>query len=221
MLLGILLVHMKSLEHIYHTHHETNRGEGFVLLGDERGKFLAENIGTGKNVLDIGCRDGALTRSYANGNTVLGLDIDSAALAKAREKLWVETKQVDLNGDWGVPAETFDVVVAAEVVEHLYYPGVVLDKIVAALKPGGILLGTVPNAFSLKNRLRYLRKQKRYTPLSDPTHINHFTVTELEVLLGAQFAECEVGGFGKYRRLAARFPQTFAFDLWFTAKKSL
>jgi 2-polyprenyl-3-methyl-5-hydroxy-6-metoxy-1,4-benzoquinol methylase len=209
-----------SLEEMYRTHHAAKRGDGFVLLKEERGKFLKEGVGTGKRVLDIGCRDGALTATYASGNTVLGLDIDSDALARAKSALGIETKNVDLNGPWGIPDHSFDVVVAAEVVEHLYYPDTVFRKIAAALVPGGVLLGTVPNAFSLAHRSRYLRLSKAGTPLSDPTHINHFTVKELESLLAEHFADVSVIGIGRLGWLAETFPQTFAFDLCFMAKKA-
>lgn len=207
------------LEDIYRSHHAKRRGQDFILLGNERGAFLRERIGTGKRVLDIGCRDGALTAAYAAGNEVLGLDIDSVALARAKEALGIETRQTDLNGDWDVMAGAYDAVVAAEVVEHLYYPDTVFGKIASALKPGGVLLGTVPNAFSLMNRARYLLKQKRNTPMMDPTHINHFTVAELRGALSAHFEEVEVLGLGRLGKLAGMFPQAFAFDLAFVGRK--
>ncbi len=206
----------EPLENIYADHHASRRGAGFVLLGDERGAFLRTNIGAGKKVLDIGCRDGALTKLYREGNDVTGLDIDSDALGRAH-KLGIETRQVDLNGEWGVPQRDFDVVVAAEVIEHLYYPDSVIAKAAAALKDDGILLGTVPNAFSLKNRLRLLFLKKQRTPLADPTHINHFTVQELESVLQKHFAQVQIVGAGAAGPLARYAPQWFAFDLMFVA----
>ena len=47
-------------------------------------------VGTGKDVLDLGCRDGALTRAYIDGNEVVGVDVDREALAEAA-KLGIET----------------------------------------------------------------------------------------------------------------------------------
>lgn len=207
-----------SLAHIYETHHATRRGEGFVLLGDERGAFLKEVVGTGKRVLDIGCRDGALTRSFAEGNTVVGVDIDADALERAKKNLNLDTMQIDLNGEWGIESHSFDVVVAAEIVEHLYYPSVVIEKAAQVLKPNGIFVGTIPNAFSLVNRLRYLAKRKKGTPLEDPTHINHFTVVELRDLLNERFDNVEVVGYGRLGWLARSFPQTFAYGLFFVAR---
>lgn len=206
-----------SLEQIYRSHHAASRGEDFALLGEERGAFLREHIGRGKRVADIGCRDGALTSTYAEGNQVVGVDIDAEALARAESRLGIETLQLDLNGPWNLKEKSFDAVVACEVIEHLYYPDLVIGKAASLLQGDGLLVGSVPNAFSLANRLRYLRKQKRFTPLSDPTHINHFTVSELRDLLSKHFKKVEVLGLGRYGYLAKKLPQIMAFDLLFVA----
>ena len=211
----------KALETIYNSHHKRERGEEFVLLGDERGTFLKTHVGTGKKVLDIGCRDGALTSYYHTGNTVTGFDIDSEALQRAKSGLGISTIHGDLNDTWDIAQNTFDVVVAAEVVEHLYYPDAVLKKIATVLTEEGMLLGTVPNAFSLKHRIRYFFLKKKGTPLEDPTHINHFTVRELESLLQKQFKEVHVMGIGRHKWLSRTFPQLFAFNLCFVAKKPI
>lgn len=210
-----------ALEGIYQEHHKKRRGDFFLVNGDERGAFLRENVGKGKRVLDIGCRDGALTRFYAPGNTVTGADIDSAALARARETLGIEVRHVDLNGDWQL-REQFDAVVACEIIEHLYYPDQVLRKILAALRPGGVLLGSIPHAFSLQSRLRYLLARKKNTPVSDPTHINHFTAHEFHALLvQAGYANIRIETIvsAKFKPLSALFPYTFAHSLMFSAEK--
>lgn len=190
-----------------------------MLLGDLRGKFLTENIGFGKKVLDIGCRDGELTGYFAKGNEVLGADIDSIALKRAEEKLGIRTIHLDLNSPWEcLPKNHFDVVVAAEVIEHLYYPSVVTERVKKVLKPGGLFIGTVPNAFSLKNRMRLWFLQKKGTSLEDPTHINHFTVKELKETLDKHFECVSVYGAGRLGLLANIFPQELAFNLFFYAK---
>jgi 2-polyprenyl-3-methyl-5-hydroxy-6-metoxy-1,4-benzoquinol methylase len=205
----------ESQRDIYRYHHKTNREEGFSILKGERGKLLNELVGSGKTVLDIGCRDGALTKYFVSGNKVLGVDIDDVALAEAA-KLGIETLKIDLNGDWKEIAwRKFDVVVAGEVLEHLYYPERVLERIKRVLNPGGSLIGSVPNAFSVKNRLRYLIGTKRHTPLSDPTHINHFHIIELREMLKKYFKKVEIVGLGRYQRLSRVAPGLFSFDLFF------
>lgn len=208
-----------GMQETYRHHHTTGNRLGKTVAEESRGAFLRERIGTGKKVLDIGCRDGVLTKTYAKGNDVLGLDIDDEALAIAERELGIKTKQVDLNGEWDVPENAFDVVVAGEVIEHLYFPELVLEKITAALKDDGVLLGSVPNAFSLQNRVRLLLGKKGSTPLHDPTHINHFSHTELKELLEKYFEEVRLYPEGNYAWLDEYFPGWFSFMMFFETRK--
>ncbi len=211
-----------GLEEVYNYHHTKERGDFFLILGDERGSFLKEKIGSGKKVLDIGCRDGALTKYYAKDNEVLGCDVDSEALSRAEKFLGITTKHLDLNGDWGLPKNNFDVVVAAEVVEHLYYPVHVFKKINDVLKTGGFFVGTIPHAFSIQNRVKLFFGSKSGTPLQDPTHINHFCHKEFKKLLEKQFVNVEIKGITspRYNKLTFIFPFFFAHDIMFYAQKN-
>ncbi len=210
-----------SLSNIYKKHHLENRPRNFSILEADRGQLLKNIIGAGKKVLDIGCRDGVLTRHFREGNTILGVDIDNSALDKAFKDLGIKTKYVDLNGEWSeLTNETFDVVVAGEVLEHLYFPEKIVRQAVNHLikDESSLFVGSVPNAFSLKNRLRYLKGSKKFTPLSDPTHINHFTHKELCDLFNKYFDHVEILGLGRYKNLSKIWPQLFAFDLFFVCK---
>ena len=210
-----------GLEKVYSYHHRKERGWGFLVLGEERGKFLRDNIGKNKNVLDIGCRDGALTKAYREGNNVLGFDIDNDALEEAKKNLGINIKHADINDDWGLDKESFDVVVAAEVIEHIYYPVFVLEKIYEVLKPGGKLVGSVPHAFSLQNRVKLFFAKKTGTTLSDPTHINHFSKKEFEGLLKKKFDEVRFQPIisNKFKLLAMVFPFLFAHTILFSTVK--
>ena len=210
----------KGLQNIYSTHHHTHREGGFSILKEERGQELKRIVGEGKNVLDIGCRDGALTKYFSSDNHVLGVDIDPVALKRARESLGIEVREVDLNGDWSeLGDQQFDVVVAGEVLEHLYFPDVVVEKVLKRLVPNGIFVGSVPNGFSLKNRIRLLFARKKHTSLGDPTHINHFHVEELREILDQSFSGVEIIGLGRYKTLSKMWPGLFAFDLFFLCHK--
>ena len=48
------------------------------------------------------------------------------------------------------------------------------------LRPGGQFVASVPNAFRLKNRLRFLAGRK---PEEDPTHLHMFSPSEVRALL--------------------------------------
>ncbi|PIR38190.1 MAG: hypothetical protein COV34_01050 [Candidatus Zambryskibacteria bacterium CG10_big_fil_rev_8_21_14_0_10_42_12] len=206
-----------TLESIYREHHQQRRGSGFAILKDARGNFIKSAIGTGKHVLDIGCRDGALTSLFVDDNVVTGVDIDKVALDMAERTYGIKTIQLNLNDTWPFVEKSFDAAVAAEVLEHVYYPDQIVQKIAYVLKPSGVFAGSVPNAYSLINRLRYLKGQKRHTPLSDPTHINHFSYTELRDMLSKHFKEVKIVPLGRFAFLDKFIPGFFAFDFMFQA----
>ena len=210
---------MIGLETVYQSHHK-RRGDGFAILLKERGDFLRKHIGTGKKMLDSSSKDGRITRMYIAGNTVTGADIDSEALERARA-LGVDPIHVDLNGAWPFTPSTYDVVVACEFLEHIYFPAVVFEKIETVLRTGGILVGTVPHAYSLQSRIKFLLGRKSGTPLEDPTHINHFTFTEFKGLLEARFELLEITGHvpSRYKLLAKLFPTLFIHDIMFCVRK--
>jgi len=204
---------MGSLSKVYKYHHELTKKAEFSILEKERGALFSQWIGKGKKVLDIGCRDGTLTKYFSKGNDVLGVDIDPKMLEKCK-KLGIRTKLMDLNDDWTIN-EKFDVVVAAEVIEHLYYPDVVFKKVANVLKPRGIFIGSVPNAYNIKNRFRYLFGLQKNTPLEDRTHINHFSYKMLSESLQKVFSDVHVTGLagGLSAGIARAFPNLGSFVL--------
>ncbi len=214
---------MSPLDAVYRRHHAEERGRDFALFPEERAVFFRAKIGRGKRVLDLGCRDCALTRLFAEGNEIIGVDVDAEALKQCRG-CGFEARQLDLNEEeWRLAEGSFDAAVLGEVLEHVYYPERFLERVRRRLKPGGILVGSVPNAFSLKNRIRLLLGRKRGTPLEDPTHINHFSYRELGKLLAAAgFIAVSVKPLVVKRWLrpaAGLFPGLVGFSLLFSAGK--
>ncbi len=203
---------------LYEEHHAKRRAPGFSILKEERGRLFSQAIGTNKTVLDIGCRDGALTQYFLYGNSVTGVDVDANALHKARE-LGIETVEMDVYGDWGeLSNRKFNIIVAGEVLEHLFFPEKIVEKIKSRLTPGGIFMGSVPNAFSFKNRFKYFFGLKNNTPLSDPTHINHFSQNEIKGMLSKHFSSVQMVPLGRFARMDKFWPGMFSFDLVFISK---
>ncbi|MEK7464053.1 MAG: class I SAM-dependent methyltransferase [Patescibacteria group bacterium] len=212
----------ESLRKIYEEHHGTARRAGFSIMKSDRGAFFSESLGTGKSILDLGCRDGALTSFFVKGNKVTGVDIDEVSLARASESLGIETFSFDIQSDWSaLNGKKFDAAVAGEFLEHVYYPQKIMGKVAEILTADGVFVGSVPNAFSLKNRLKYLFAIKKNTPMSDPTHINQFSSKELKSMLRKHFSEVEIVGMGRLGKIARISPQLFAFDLCFVARQPL
>ncbi len=211
---------------LYQKHHAEKERFGFTLFEAERSGWLTSRFPKkeGLCVLDLGCRDATLMRHYAPlASTLVGVDIDPSAVAEAKKRLpQAEIFQMDLLGDWSeLQGRQFDVIACSEVLEHVYYPRQVAEKVANLLAPGGIFIGTIPNAFFLKHRLRYLFGLRNGTPMSDPTHITQFNVQELKRVLSVISNEITISGYTRKPLgwLAEKCPSLFAFDVYFCVKK--
>src|SRR5713226_522515 len=163
----------------YRAHHRASRPEDFVFAVERIGLFRQAVDGPGRHVLDLGCRYGALTQHYAAGNDIVGVDIDADALARAAE-LGIETHWADVEDPLAFEDASFDVVVAGELLEHVRVPAALVAESHRLLRPGGTFVGSVPNAFRLKNRLRFLLGRQ---PEKDPTHLHMFSPMDVRGLL--------------------------------------
>jgi SAM-dependent methyltransferase len=199
-----------SLQERYEEHHRERRDEGDFVFVPERIPIFLAAVGRGKRVLDLGCRSGALTRHFLDGNEVVGLDVDAVALARAGE---LGITPVQANVEEPLPFEdgSFDAVVAGELLEHLQFPDALVAETRRVLRSRGVLVGSVPNAFRVQSRLRFLVGR---APEDDPTHLRMFSPVALRSLLG-DFEGVELSFVGgRYRRL---HPRLFARDLVFSA----
>ena len=203
---------MQILGDRYEEHHKERRADGDFVFVVDRIPLFQEAIGRGKRVVDLGCRAGALTRHFLDGNEVVGVDVDAAALAKAAE-LGIEPVLANVEEPLPFPDESFDAVVAGELLEHLRFPDALVAEARRILRQGGVLVGSVPNAYRLQSRLRFLRG---LPPEDDPTHVQMFSPADVEALLGG-FRDVRVQYVdGRYRRLS---PRLLARDLVFSAVK--
>ena len=204
---------LEQLDERYQEHHRRFRGRDFVFGGEERAELFRRYVGgPGRRVLDLGCRYGALTRAYAPGNDVVGVDVDREALAEAAT-LGIETRWADVDEPLPFDDASFDVVVAGELLEHVRDPERLVGEVRRVLRPGGRFVASVPNAFRLKNRLRFLLGRK---PEDDPTHLHMFSPADVPSLLGG-FDDPELRFIaGRLVPLNARL---FANDIVFTARR--
>jgi 2-polyprenyl-3-methyl-5-hydroxy-6-metoxy-1,4-benzoquinol methylase len=157
---------------------------GQTISEIKRSEIFKQWIGKNKKVLDIGCRDGVLTKYFIDDNEVYGIDIDKNALEVCEKEFDVKTFWCDFSLQLPFEDEMFDVVVAGEIIEHLPYPNITVEEISRILKPNGIFVGSVPNAYHLKNRLRILKGRLIDY---DKTHLQMFNVMKLRQLLEQNF----------------------------------
>ncbi len=111
-----------------------------------------------RHVLDIGCGDGFFSQRIADAvhAPVSAIDISSEAIEQARAR-GIDARQCDLNlGKIPFDAESFDLVLCGEVIEHVFDPDQLLDEIHRILLPGGFLLLSTPNLAAWYNRVLLL-----------------------------------------------------------------
>lgn len=118
-------------------------------------------------LMDVGCGNGHMLNFVTKlGWQAIGLEIDPAAVKAAR------TQGLDvLEGTYERLSEyrqAFDCIVCSHVLEHVYNPQDMLSKLKEALKPGGILLLSLPNANSM---LRY-HFGENWRGLEAPRHLS-------------------------------------------------
>ena len=207
-----------------------SRGKYDYFYGDEARKNLyIELIGKGHKILEVGCRAGNLTQYFHEGNDVIGIDVDRNALKEFEKRLGLESKWVDVDSE-DIPFEDghFDLVVFSEVMEPLRFPQKALREIARVLKKDGRLVGSVPNAFRLRNRMKFLFGKPFET---DPSHLRSYSHTSLSKELTPHFEQIEIHpisghllGGGKrgipiYIWLPFGIRALFALDLIFSCRK--
>ena len=129
-------------------------------------------------LLDIGCGAGSLLlAAQKNGWSAQGLDVSSNAVKHVRQ-LGFEVFHGELQ-EAQFPAEHFDVITAAEFLEHLPEPRLALAEIARLLRPGGLLWTTTPHARGLSGRVLGVK----WRCIWPPEHLQLFSARGLKSLL--------------------------------------
>jgi SAM-dependent methyltransferase len=128
-------------------------GRATLELHLARYAFAASHLRSGR-ALDIACGVGYGTRLLAErgggGQCVVGVDVSAAAVAHAREHYGgagVEYRVCDALAF--EDPEGFDTIVSLETVEHVADPELLIARLVGLLRPGGVLIASVPTTPSV------------------------------------------------------------------------
>lgn len=129
-------------------------------------------------LLDLGCSSGSFLESvYSEQWKLYGIEMSSAGakMAEARSRAKVYVGDI-LNAPF--PEETFDVITCFDVLEHLYEPQKVMQKVAGWLKPDGIFYVQVPNIDSAEARVF----GSYWHGLELPRHLFHYSPLSLKFL---------------------------------------
>jgi 2-polyprenyl-3-methyl-5-hydroxy-6-metoxy-1,4-benzoquinol methylase len=128
-------------------------GADALRIHAERYEFAARHLGPGR-LLDLACGTGYGTRILAERGqpelSLLGVDVSESAIAYAREHWQDERTRFEVSDALAFrPAERFDHIVSIETIEHLPDPEAFVAHLVGLLRPGGLLVASVPTTPSV------------------------------------------------------------------------
>ncbi len=171
-------------------------------------------VGSDRRVLELGPGPGHMTAVLHDaGCTVAAIEIDPEAAAQAAthcERIIVgDLDEIDLESELG--DSRFDVIVAADVLEHLKEPLSTLRRLRAFLAPGGFFVISLPNVAHGSVRLALLEGRFPYQTvgLLDRTHLRFFTRESIDELLD----EAELGAAEIFRQPLNVEASEVPFDL--------
>ena len=109
--------------------------------------FLIDLIPIGPNkLLELGCAKGYslwAAKESGRASEIVGIDILEPEESHTRLDRYIKNNSDDIDLDF--PAGYFDVVLCADVLEHFVNPWQAVRQVCFYLKPGGLLVASIPN----------------------------------------------------------------------------
>lgn len=201
---------------------------------------LIKDIPDSSRVLEVGTASGYIGRQLSQRSFDLtGIEKD-ASLAQQARVYYRKIYNLDLNFEEIPALEPFDVIILADILEHLYEPDSLLKKMPVYLKENGIMIISLPNIANWVMRLELLFGNFNYRDrgILDKTHLRFFTLKTAKKLIkesgfkiigvypaSLPFQLAIKSDFLSYflnmvyYSLAKLFPGFFAYQLIFVVKK--
>jgi SAM-dependent methyltransferase len=200
----------------------------------DRVRAILHDCAPGETVLDVGCGNGFLLYQLRDRfSHFVGLEYSSVRLAQAALNL----SHIDFQGVAGsaedmkdIESSTADVIVSADVIEHIPDVYRATDEMFRVLKPGGVLVINTPNIAFIKKRLLLLAGRFPSTSqpnegigsdiLFDGGHLHYFTFRSLSLVLRkAGFKSLRKTGFGRLGALSHWWPEMLSSGVQLVCRK--
>lgn len=137
-------------------------------------------------ILDIACNEGTLSKKYAKYGQVYGIDLNHQAISLAKKKGIIAKSGDVLEIDKKFKGNKFDVIIAGDIIEHIFDTDLLIEKIYKMLSSDGVLLLSTPNLVSVGRRFMALIGRNPYCEYSaekngiNVGHIRYYTFADLE-----------------------------------------
>ena len=163
------------------------RYDGHSADPEEVAGIVSSFIPSGASVLDVGCGTGSVSRLVveATGARLVGVEPDSRRAAAARLR-GLEVVEMELGPELAARLGRLDVVLFADVLEHVADPRALLLAARDVLAPDGVVILSVPNVAHWTVRWDLLRGRFGYREVGilDATHLRWFTRQSLLRFVG-------------------------------------
>ncbi|MBU1178627.1 methyltransferase domain-containing protein [Patescibacteria group bacterium] len=164
-------------------------------------KHFASKDPSAIKVLDFGCGKGNISLPLGSlGYQVLGVDLDQKSIKAAQTSNTFANVNFQAKDILAAADKcSFDCLIASEVIEHLPDPAAFFTFAQQNLQPGGIIIITVPNGYSLEETTRrftthtrigqalkgifksiFLPRERIIQTAADSPHVQFFTLRRLE-----------------------------------------
>lgn len=142
---------------------------------------------SGKKVLELGVGDSSLTKRMTEGGAIVDVaELDARLLDGARPycRKAVATNLDDVES-LDFEEQYYDIILAADVLEHLKNPEAVLSRLKKFLRKGGLLIVSLPNVANIYVRLNILFGRFPYHTkgILDATHLHFYTLVTAKKML--------------------------------------
>ena len=162
----------------------------------------ADTLFNGLSILDVGSGGGLICEPLAmRGAEVTGIDASSVSVEVAKRHAQQRNLSVSyhhsLAGEWARKEEKYDVVINAEVVEHVPDQYALIQDCAAMVKPGGLLILATINR-TLKSYLVAIVGAEyimRYLPVGTHDWRKFVTPKEMDEWVGTAFVRKSQCGF--------------------------
>ena len=137
---------------------------------------------SGKKLIDLGCGPGLFV-SEANNASYETSGIESSTWAHTFATKTLTLPNImhnDLDSAFNLPPQSFDIITAFDLIEHLIIPRRLIQAAKHLLKPGGLLVLTAPRFDSLAAKSLGNKWHALF-----PEHLHYFSTTSLNHLLTA------------------------------------
>jgi O-antigen biosynthesis protein len=189
-------------------------------------------VGQNKNVLDVGCSEGLLSKKMKENNcSLVGIeqDKDAAGIAEeyCQDLILGDVESIELDSKY---ENYFDILIFADILEHLKEPSDVLERFKKYLKDDGCLIISLPNISNWKIRLQMLLGKFEYNEygILDNGHIRFFNEKSVKKMIynaGYEIIKFDLT-VGDVKRFSNIFhsigmirPNLFAFQFLIIGKK--